>query len=74
MRLLKFSLVRQSLLAIYFSFIRPLLEYADVVWDNCTEYEANKLKTIKTEAAQIVTGAIRLVSIDSLRTEKDGKR
>ena len=27
---------RKSLQTIYISFIRPLLEYADVVWDNCT--------------------------------------
>ena len=44
MRKLKFILDRQSLQAIYFSFIRQLLEYADVVWDNCTQYEANELE------------------------------
>ena len=36
MRKLKFQLDRKSLQTIYFSFIRPLLEYADVVWNNCT--------------------------------------
>ena len=69
MRKLKFILDRQSLQAIYFSFIRPLLEYADVVWDNCTQHEANELEKLQTEAARIVTGATRLVSIDSQRTE-----
>ena len=34
MRKLKFILDRQSLEIIYTSFIRPVLEYADVVWDN----------------------------------------
>ena len=34
MRKLKFQLDRKSLQTIYFSFIRPLLEYADVVWNN----------------------------------------
>lgn len=43
MRKLKFKLDRRSLQTIYFSFIRPLLEYADVVWDNCTQYEVNEL-------------------------------
>ena len=38
MRKLKFKLDRKSLQTIYFSFIRPLLEYANVVWDNCTQY------------------------------------
>ena len=31
---------RTSLEIIYFSFVQPLLEYADVVWDNCTDYES----------------------------------
>ena len=34
MRKLKFRLDRNSLQQIYFSFIRPLLEYADIVWDS----------------------------------------
>ena len=44
MRRLKFQLDRKSLQTIYISFIRPLLEYADVVWDNCTQQEANEFK------------------------------
>ena len=44
MRKLKFVLDRKSLQAIYFSFITPLLEYADVMWDNCTQYEVDEIK------------------------------
>ena len=69
MRKLKFTLDRMSLQIIYFSFIRPLLEYADVVWDNCTQYEASELEKIQNEAARIVTGATKLVSINSLSRE-----
>ena len=68
-RKLKFVLDRKSLQTIYFSFIRSLLEYTDVVWDNCTQYEANELEKIQNEAARIVTGATRLVSVDLLYTE-----
>ena len=68
MRQLKFALDRRSLQSIYFSFIRPVLEYADVVWDNCTQYEANELEKIQIEAARIVTGSTKLVSIDALYT------
>ena len=39
MRKLNFILDRKSLQSIYFTFIRPVLEYADVVWDNYTKYE-----------------------------------
>ena len=65
----KFLLDRRSLQTIYFSFIRPLLEYADVVWNNCTQLEAQELELIQNEAARIVTGATRLVSINSLLIE-----
>ena len=68
-RKLKFKLDRHFLQTIYFSFIRPLIEYSAVVWDNCTLYEANELEKIQIEAARIVTGATKLVSIDSLYSE-----
>ena len=69
MRRCKFLLDRRSLQTIYFSFIRPILEYADVVWNNCTKDEADELELIQNEAARIVTGATRLVSIESLLVE-----
>ena len=36
MRRLKFRFKRKPLETIYLSFIRPLLENEDVIWDNCT--------------------------------------
>ena len=59
-RRLKFCLDRKSLETIYLTFIRPILEYADVVWDNCTNYEKQEFNKIQTEAARIVTGATKL--------------
>ena len=64
-----FILDRKYLQSICFSFIRPPLKYADLVWDNCTQYEANELEKIQIEAARIVTGATRLVSLNLLYTE-----
>ena len=69
MRKLKFQLDRKSLETIYFSFIRPLLEYASVVWNNCTQYESSELEKIQNEAARIVTGATKLASLHSLYTD-----
>ena len=60
---------RDSLNKIYISFVRPFLEYANIVWDNCAQYEANAIEKIQTEAARIVTGATRLVSLDMLSKE-----
>ena len=48
------------------SIIRPVLEYADVIWNNCTQYESNELEKIQNKAARIVTGTTKLVSINSL--------
>ena len=67
MRKLKFLLDRHSLVEIiYISIITPRLEYADVVWNNCTRYEVNALEKIQLEAARIVTGATKLVSLEIL--------
>ena len=66
MRKLKFRLDRKSLEIIYTAFIRPLLEYGDVVWDNCAQYEKDELEKIQHEEARIATGATRLVSQHTL--------
>ena len=56
LRLVKFSLGRDSLKKIYFAFIRPVLEYADTVWDNCNENEDKLLEDIQVAAARIMSG------------------
>ena len=43
MRKLKYEFDRKSLETIYLTFIRPILEYADIVWDNCTQHEKREL-------------------------------
>ena len=52
---LKFRLDRKALETI--ALIRPILEYAGVVWCNITKYEEDKF-----EAAMIVTGTTKIVS------------
>ena len=69
MRRLKFILERRSLEIVYSSFIRPLLEYGDTIWDNCTFYEKQELDKIQNEAARIATVATALVSIQDLHNE-----
>ena len=55
MRQLKYKLDLKSLETIYKAFIRPSLEYGDVIWDNCVQYEK-----IQQEAARIATSATKL--------------
>ena len=69
LRSLKFVLDRKSLQTMYFTFIRPILEYADVVWDNCTQQQMNDLEKIQIEAGRIVSGATKLVALDRLYQE-----
>jgi len=54
---------RKTLEKIYLTFIRPILEYADVVWDNKTLFLINTIEHVQIEAARIVTGRTRLVFI-----------
>ena len=69
LRMLKFTINRKSLETIYFAYIRSLLEYADVLWDNCTQQQCNESEKIQLEAGRIVTGATKLVEIDKLYKE-----
>ena len=57
-RALKYQINRKALEKIYFAFIRPLLEYNDAVWDNCSVEYKTKLESIHNEAGRIVSGAI----------------
>ena len=59
MRKLKFTVKRNTLNQIYISFLRPILEYSSVVWDNCSKYEKDRLERMKPETARIVTGTTR---------------
>ena len=69
LRKLKFILDRLSLKTIYFSFIRPILEYGDTIWDNMYEFKMEELDQIQNEAARIVTGCTKLVSLAHLSKE-----
>ena len=69
MRKLKFKVDRRLLETIYTTFIRPLLEYGDNIWDNCTQAEKYELDKIQNEATRIATGATKLVSITNLYKE-----
>ena len=69
MRSFKFTLDRRSLEIFYFSFIRPVLEYADVVWDNLTQSDEEELEKIQLKAARIISGTTKLVSVSNLYSE-----
>ena len=69
MRKLKFRLKREYLENIYFTFIRPILEYSSEVWDNCGQVNSDRLEKLQLEAARIVTGLTCYTSLDSIYRE-----
>ena len=69
LRKLKHILDRHSLQVIYFSFIRPSIEYADIIWDNCTSYNRKRIESIQIDCARIVTGTTKLISLNNIYLE-----
>jgi hypothetical protein len=53
----------------YLTFIRPVLEYASEVWDNCGQINSDRLEKVQLEAARIVTGLPSFASINSIYIE-----
>ena len=60
LKTLKFRVSRQSLEEICFAYVRPLLEYSDTVWDNCSLASKKLLDTVHIETARIVSGGTKL--------------
>ena len=69
MRKLKYSISRNALNQIYMSYLLPVVEYASVVWDGCSERDSQTLQKIQNEAARLVTGLTRSVSLENLYKE-----
>ena len=68
MRSLKYKLDRLSLERIYKGFIRPILEYGNIVWD-CTFELTYKLEAVQLNAARVVVGATARCSTQGLYDE-----
>ena len=66
MRSFKYLLSRRALEQIYFVFIRPIIEYGDVLYDGCGLMNEAKLNKVQYEAAKIVSGAMHGTSYDLL--------
>ena len=52
-------LPRTALNKYYISFVRPILEYGSVIYDNCTGIEAQSLELVQRRAALLTTGAFK---------------
>jgi len=56
---LSYMLDRKTLNTMYTSFIRPVLDYGDVLYNGCTIYQAQAIELVQKRAARIITGGIR---------------
>ena len=59
---LKYKLDRYTLEKLYKSFVRSKLEYANIIWDNCSKQMADLLESVQYRAAKIISGAINRTS------------
>lgn len=50
----------------YFTFICPLFEYADIVWDSCSLECKHMLENIQLDIAHTVTRAMKFCSIEKI--------
>ena len=68
-RKLIYTVHRVALNQIYLYYVLPLFEYSSIVWDNCTVQHSSTLDKLQNEAARIVTGLTRSVSLENLYRE-----
>ena len=67
---LRHSLPRKSLLTIYKAFLRPLVDYGDIIYDQPqNESFCEKIELVQYRAALAITGAIQGTSRDKLYHE-----
>ena len=69
LRLLSSKLSRRAFETMYFSFIRPILEYGSVLLTNCGSVNAEKLEKVQLQAARIVTEALQPTQLEQLYKE-----
>ena len=61
------SLPRSSLLTIYKSFVRPHLDYGDVIYDQTNNFSlSDKIESVLSNAVLAIAGAIRETSKEKL--------
>ena len=58
----KFDLDMRSLIKLYITFVRPMLEYCDIIWDS----DIQNVENIQLDAARILTGGTKLCSTQKL--------
>ena len=67
---LRHSLPLKSLVTVYKAFLRPLIDYGDIIYDQPqNEYFCEKLESVQYKVALAITGAIQSTSRDKIYHE-----
>jgi len=59
---IKNFLPRYSLLVLYSVYVLPILDYGDIIFDNCTTTDSNIFESVQTAAAKLILGCHRTTS------------
>ncbi len=65
----KYRLDRRSLEQCYVTFIRPILEYGNVIFDTANKEDLDVLSNIEKEALRVITGARKRCNLEALYNE-----
>ena len=60
---------RSELSSLYKTMLLPILEYCDIIYDNCTVRESAALEQVQLRAALVCTGAYKHTRTDLLLAE-----
>jgi hypothetical protein len=66
---IRYLLSRLCIEKLYKSFVRSLLDYSDVIYDNCSNIDSTKIENIQRRACIILTSAIRVTKLKTLLKE-----
>ena len=69
LRSLKYRLSRKALENMYKAYIIPHFDYADVLWDHCTQELAQHLEVLHLDALRTITGLVRGTSHERIYSE-----
>ena len=69
LRSYKYKLNRKTLETMYKAFILPHFDYADVVWDNCTDALSEEIEKLNLDSIRTIIGAVRGTSHNKLYEE-----
>ena len=51
------------------SFIRPIIEYGVIIWNNYTNQQTSDIESVQNETARTVTGATKYCNVNSMLAE-----